>query len=879
MVHDLIESTISEMAANPTIRGGISFTEGREEVLRSLETIAVENTESLCKVKTNYFHVLLFSTLPLLSAVILLISGSVLNSLGFIITGSLIILFSAINAVLIARTSEQERFELNREIGTICETYRSSIREQPLSMDSPGKEHADEKILSGHPHISIVTCYRNMEWQRIPTLLLAQGDVIALMAGDITPSRVYELTVVSATPASSSSSRHQPIAAREDLISLGDSLWQKGGLIEAGLKIHLRKNARKWSVNKGPEEEQASCRAESTQKPSYERHRSIASDTTELLALSGDVRCFLVAETPIKAFGQKLTLEPDRLRSTLLESILKEITGTVGPVEKGNHGENSYIRMLFIVTAHELFRIMIGTIIVFLIAAIIRACLLGSITDWGIAVVVPVSIIILCFSPLALPVELLLCEALVVSSILSKAEALLQEQSLGVKPATPGAEQYTVNMKRSSYAPRERRADSAVMYLHNLWTDLTRGAKFSSSSSRHDSQGEDEWAESERLVRNAQDSHGQCEGRLDSPVENSCGRGRERESDQSSDAFNDDDLDERAAENAEEASHRILLRRQLKYVLHTLSSRLGLCTGWRAATNDLLPIPMARARLLEVLGSITMVCFIDDDIICESYSVTEEIFLLQSSVGSEVKTKVLDLHANTLARGARFEDSRWFTNLPSLKPIGLNAMLTYYPFPPQDLQINRLSLSDGLPRPIKSKSAHFELEPFSGGGEVDSSSQTNMWTSLRDFSALNKSKYSKHSRKRNRVELALVDHVRRSMPLEALKELSEEIGFVREDYMGYNRLLEINVIAPRLCDMKVVEDTHAWGQEETRRRGTLASQVRGVVVRDSRGGGLQLMSQGDPSLVLNYRCALANLTTVILYSILIKYCVFPLSCR
>jgi hypothetical protein len=41
-----------------------------------------------------------------------------------------------------------------------------------------------------------------------------------------------------------------------------------------------------------------------------------------------------------------------------------------------------------------------------------------------------------------------------------------------------------------------------------------------------------------------------------------------------------------------------------------------------------LPIPLASTRLLEVLGAITMVCFVDDDVICEGYSVTEEIFLL-----------------------------------------------------------------------------------------------------------------------------------------------------------------------------------------------------------------------------------------------------------
>ena len=30
------------------------------------------------------------------------------------------------------------------------------------------------------------------------------------------------------------------------------------------------------------------------------------------------------------------------------------------------------------------------------------------------------------------------------------------------------------------------------------------------------------------------------------------------------------------------------------------------------------------------MGAVTMMCFVDDDIICEGYSVSEEIFLLNS---------------------------------------------------------------------------------------------------------------------------------------------------------------------------------------------------------------------------------------------------------
>lgn len=38
-------------------------------------------------------------------------------------------------------------------------------------------------ISSGHSQVSIVTCFRSGQWTKIPVLLLAKGDIIALMGG------------------------------------------------------------------------------------------------------------------------------------------------------------------------------------------------------------------------------------------------------------------------------------------------------------------------------------------------------------------------------------------------------------------------------------------------------------------------------------------------------------------------------------------------------------------------------------------------------------------------------------------------------------------------------------------------------------------------
>ena len=318
--------------------------------------------------------------------------------------------------------------------------------------------------------------------------------------------------------------------------------------------------------------------------------------------------------------------------------------------------------------------------------------------------------------------------------------------------------------------------------------------------------------------------------------------------DDDDDEFLVDDIDERAEEIAEDSSMSIHWYRRLQYMYHVLSHRLSsIGIGTTASSNsntttDLLPVPLSGVQLLEVLGAVTMVCFIDDDIICESYSVAEEIFLLKSNdtnsiheSEANVKGTVLDLHANPNASGSRFENPLWWKYLPSLKPMGLSALLTYAPTKPR--RQRRLGSSASL------------LSSPAPSSAIASS-----------------------------LETSLVKHVRNTIPLEALRELAEEIGFIQADISHFQRVIEINVIAPGLADTRLLEDTHAWGQEETRRRGTLVSQVRGAIVVDTRGQvksntnasntnndddvneyqgqglttTMQMMSQGDPSLILNY---------------------------
>lgn len=268
--------------------------------------------------------------------------------------------------------------------------------------------------------------------------------------------------------------------------------------------------------------------------------------------------------------------------------------------------------------------------------------------------------------------------------------------------------------------------------------------------------------------------------------------------------FDEEDIEERVEESAAEVSSRLTTRRWILYVFEVARSRLGL-----QSQADLdIPIPFTRSHLLEMLGAITFVAFVDDDVICEGYSIVEELFLLKNLDATDNKGMVLDLHANATASGSRFENPLWWKHLTSLKPIGLNSLLTYAPSP--------------------------LIEPNSSKRNENAQRSRNRKVPL------------------SLMESKLISHVRRPTEFESLRELAEEIGFCSDDVAGFTRMLEVNLLAPRMNDRKLLEDAHAWGQEETRRRGTLVPELRGVVARDGRTRQLQMMMHGSPIVMLNY---------------------------
>ena len=205
--------------------------------------------------------------------------------------------------------------------------------------------------------------------------------------------------------------------------------------------------------------------------------------------------------------------------------------------------------------------------------------------------------------------------------------------------------------------------------------------------------------------------------------------------------------------------------------------------------------------------------------------------------------------------------------MPSLKPIGLAAFLT---FEASGDNCSKSSLG---------------ADVYSEGDDACRATGTILFRSQSPLGVIQSRQRSissgVHARALSAMEKRLVRHIRESIPLESLRELAEEIGFCEADARPYQRL-ETNILAPALSDRKLLVDTHSWGQEETRRRGSLMSAARGAIVRVSTGAGsassygsnnknfstsaslndtaskattragtsnyLQMVTQGDPSL-------------------------------
>lgn len=699
---------------------GLTFEDARQRVLDAFKRAS----SSTARPASGYWQIgdkmTMWLAVNLLAALLFFVAYGLDQDDAFqigLLTSALVLLaVLATNLLATLQCRHISQGDLSVAVRGILQQYEAYLTLQTQRNAMPS---SNTFIPTGHSQLSIVNAFRNNSWIKIPFLLLAEGDIIALMGGDVTPCKVYEL--------------------QADATQSVD--WTIGQLLDVGTKILINKHDRLHTKNLSkqapPETKRSRSKTVSdnqhapiTGVPSMprlgEKHRSLGPESIEILRLAGDIRCFLLAETPIERFVVDINNKHTNTMPTFLDSLFQVV------FDQGLTAAKGYVA-------------------VYLLVMVLRLGLLqDSRMDWALTVLVPLGTMLLVLLPVSVPLLLICTEAMGTAEILSTLEVALHSDD-----------------HRQSIAKRVHTSPACLTPTSNA---------------------------------------------LHTIVE------------QEDDEFVDEDIDARAEDIAEETDDKVEYRRFFLYMLDILLTRLGGRAERRSRGLPLLPVPLASMNIVDQLGAITMVCFVDDEVICENYSVTEEIFLLTdkhdndmdpseassgalkgAAAGPNVKSTVLDLHANPEATGSRFENPLWWKFLPSLKPLGVNALLTYK----QSRQM------DGM--------------------DTQRAADANI----------------RGSNKRGFVEKSLVRHIQQTLPLESLRELAEEIGFTDDDLGPFTRALDINVIASGLENAHLLEDNHQWGQEESRRRGSLLPQLRGAVYQDTRGG-LQMMSLGDPMLILNY---------------------------
>uniref|UniRef100_K3WDV0 Cation-transporting P-type ATPase C-terminal domain-containing protein n=1 Tax=Globisporangium ultimum (strain ATCC 200006 / CBS 805.95 / DAOM BR144) TaxID=431595 RepID=K3WDV0_GLOUD len=285
------------------------------------------------------------------------------------------------------------------------------------------------------------------------------------------------------------------------------------------------------------------------------------------------------------------------------------------------------------------------------------------------------------------------------------------------------------------------------------------------------------------------------------------------------------DFEDREKVRSEKASKQSAIRRSLEYFLVALRFRIMRCTDAHASNSSTssfgddghglrLPVPFRSFRLLERLGSTTMLCCFDDDILCEQSPSVEEIFLLNDKQGSST---VLDLHPERECEtGLKFEDPKWKQHLPSLKPIGLAIMLNDTEDPASHYHTSMKYLVN---------ETLSNLDDASTGGVRD----PYMRSCMQRLSA----------------------HVRMLPFPKHLLNLSREMGFVVDDDLNvFQRRQSIHIICPRLAHHEHTTDHHDQGQDDMRYRGNLKTHLYSTVVQDKRTNRHQLLSRGHPTIAL-----------------------------
>ncbi len=208
----------------------------------------------------------------------------------FFIEALFLLLFIVINAFLVAIQQVCDRRELMRKALEIIDSYgtESSTYEADLKFDDcenvAGSENECSGIKLGSTWESLVLAYRDETWQRLPEVLLIEGDIIALSCGDMAPGRL------------------RPLSWSEKMNN-----WVELEVeIPKGKKICHEWSAEGFNIKNG-------CPLQAT--------------SPELLRLFGDVKCYRILDTPLLDYLTKIMSDTEshgEQTRTLLRSRLEK---------------------------------------------------------------------------------------------------------------------------------------------------------------------------------------------------------------------------------------------------------------------------------------------------------------------------------------------------------------------------------------------------------------------------------------------------------------------------------------------------------------------------------------------------------------------------
>jgi hypothetical protein len=166
---------------------GLNFDEAREKVLQSLQLALRKANKTISIMKRSNKTMVFFAIPTAVIVTVLFITtlfGVTKQIFWSLITCNITLCVSlGLNLWCLREAKATISYEIVKEVNKVYEDYNEFYQVQNES--SHPSTTLSSKIYAGHPHISIITCFRNQEWQRIPSLLLAEGKQYSFTSSSI----------------------------------------------------------------------------------------------------------------------------------------------------------------------------------------------------------------------------------------------------------------------------------------------------------------------------------------------------------------------------------------------------------------------------------------------------------------------------------------------------------------------------------------------------------------------------------------------------------------------------------------------------------------------------------------------------------------------